>query len=57
MLIYLNTMLLDGADMFDVTVCCVCGSSVEKSKVKHVKVKGEVKDICEECVTAITGLI
>jgi hypothetical protein len=29
---------------------------VEEKKIKNVKIKGKVKKICEECVTAIKGL-
>jgi hypothetical protein len=36
--------------------CVVCACDVEEEKLKHVKVKGKVKKICEQCVTAIKGL-
>ena len=37
--------------------CVVCACEVEEEKIKHVKVKGKVKKICKECVTAIKGLV
>ena len=43
--------------MTDDVVCCVCDAKVAVDKVKKVEVKGEVKDICEECVTGIAGLM
>jgi hypothetical protein len=36
--------------------CVVCNCSVDEEKLEHVKVKGTVKKICRECVTAIKGL-
>jgi hypothetical protein len=40
----------------DMTRCEVCACDVEEEHLKHVKVKGKVKKICEQCVTAIKGL-
>lgn len=37
------------------TQCTVCACEVEEEKIKHVKIKGKVKKICEQCVTAIKG--
>ena len=36
--------------------CDVCTCEVEEEKIQRVKVKGKVKKICEQCVTAIKGL-
>jgi hypothetical protein len=36
--------------------CVVCNCSVAEEKLEHIKVKGAVKKICQECVTAIKGL-
>lgn len=38
-------------------ICCVCGSEFNKEELKHIEVKGNVKDICKECVVTIKGLI
>lgn len=38
------------------TKCDVCGAEVPDEKIKHVHIKGHVKNICEGCVTAIKGL-
>jgi hypothetical protein len=43
--------------MADERSCCVCGSIVERKQVKTVEIKGKAKDICQECATAITGLV
>jgi hypothetical protein len=37
--------------------CAVCGCDVEEGHLHHVKVKGKIKKICEQCVTAIKGLV
>jgi hypothetical protein len=39
----------------DFVVCDVCKSKVAKGDTAHVHIKGEVKKICPECVTAIKG--
>jgi hypothetical protein len=36
--------------------CTVCACDIEEEKLKQVKVKGKIKKICEQCVTAIKGL-
>jgi hypothetical protein len=36
--------------------CDVCTCDVEEEHLKHVTVKGKIKKICEQCVTAIKGL-
>ena len=43
--------------MDDEVICCVCDLKVVTEKVKKVEVKDKVKDVCNECVTAITGLM
>ena len=48
---------LNGGYLTDSVQCCICGSFVEKKKVKKVEVKEKVKDICDEFVTAISGLM
>jgi hypothetical protein len=35
--------------------CDVCGKDMPKDKIKHVHVKGKVKNICDGCITAIKG--
>lgn len=37
--------------------CCICESKCEMTKVKQFKRKGKIKNICNECVTAIKGII
>jgi len=37
--------------------CIICGTDCEKEEIKNIKVKGNVKDICKECIAAIKGLI
>jgi len=36
--------------------CDVCACDVEEEHLTHIKVKGKIKKICEQCVTAIKGL-
>jgi hypothetical protein len=38
-------------------VCCVCDMEFHEKDVKHIEIKGKVKDICKECVTSIKGLL
>jgi ribosome-binding protein aMBF1 (putative translation factor) len=35
--------------------CELCGEEIPDEKVKHVHIKGKVKNICDGCVTAIKG--
>lgn len=37
-------------------VCCVCGEEHGLDNIEHVEIKGETKEICKECATAIKGL-
>ncbi|MEF8847565.1 MAG: hypothetical protein V5A68_00320 [Candidatus Thermoplasmatota archaeon] len=37
--------------------CDLCGAEVKEEKIKHVKIKGKEKKICEGCVTAVKGII
>ena len=43
--------------MTETCMCCLCELKFEKEKVKHIEVKGMIKDICKECVDSIKGLI
>ena len=43
--------------MTDLYFCCICGEEHEEDKIRHVEVKGDTKKICEECATAIKGII
>jgi len=36
--------------------CVVCDCELEEEKIRHIKIKGKPKKICQECVTAIKGL-
>jgi hypothetical protein len=36
--------------------CEVCESNVQEEKIKHIKIKGKIKKVCEGCITAIKGL-
>ncbi|MHA2388934.1 MAG: hypothetical protein ACXACW_09450 [Candidatus Hodarchaeales archaeon] len=38
-------------------ICSVCESKFEEEDVKQIEIKGNVKDICEECVDSIKGLV
>jgi hypothetical protein len=35
--------------------CAVCFCEVHDEEIEHVEVKGKIKKICQECVTAIKG--
>ena len=35
--------------------CEVCESEVTEDKIKHIKIKGKIKKVCEGCITAIKG--
>ena len=37
--------------------CDLCGVDVSDENIKHVHIKGQVKNICEGCVTSVKGLI
>jgi len=43
--------------MTDDCVCCVCELKFKEEEVKHIEIKGNVKDICKECVDSIKGLM
>ncbi len=38
-------------------ICCICESECEREQLKQFKRKGKIKKICDECVTAIKGMI
>ena len=40
-----------------ITKCEMCECEVQEEKVKHITIKGNVKKICKDCVTAIKGLV
>lgn len=46
-----------GEKMTETCICYVCESKVDEEAVKHVEIKGNVKDICNECVDSIKGLL
>jgi hypothetical protein len=37
--------------------CTICECDVPNEKIKHISIKGKVKKICEDCVTAVKGII
>lgn len=37
--------------------CDLCGADIPDKSIKHVHVKGKVKNICEGCVTSVKGII
>ena len=37
--------------------CCLCESEFDEWDVKHIEIKGKVKDICKECVDSIKGFV
>ncbi len=37
--------------------CDLCGADVPEGKIKHIHIKGNVKNICKGCVTSVKGLI
>lgn len=37
--------------------CDLCGMNLQEEKIKHVHIKGKVKNICEEWPTSIIGLV
>ena len=57
----LNNMMLlyfcVGEKMEETCVCCICESKIKKESIKHIKIKGNVKDICKECTDSIKGLV
>jgi hypothetical protein len=44
-------------EMADVYICCICGEEHEDENIHHIEVKGKPKKICEECATAVKGLV
>jgi hypothetical protein len=45
---------LKGSD--NIKKCDICGADVSDETIKHVHIKGTVKNICNGCITAIKGL-
>jgi hypothetical protein len=43
-------------EMSGMEKCVVCNCELEEEKIRHIKIKGKPKKICQECVTAIKGL-
>lgn len=37
--------------------CDLCGAEIPDENIKHVHIKGKVKNICEGCVTSVKGLV
>jgi len=35
--------------------CEICESDVPEEKIKHIKIKGKIKKVCDGCITAIKG--
>ena len=35
--------------------CDLCGMDVADNKIKHIHLKGKVKNVCEGCITAVKG--
>ncbi len=35
--------------------CDLCGMEVPDEKIKHIHIKGNVKNVCEGCVAAVKG--
>ena len=35
--------------------CDLCGMDVADKKIKHIHIKGKVKNVCEGCITAVKG--
>jgi hypothetical protein len=35
--------------------CEICETDVSKDKIKHIKIKGKIKKVCDGCLTAIKG--
>lgn len=38
-------------------LCCLCGEEFELDDLHDVEVKGEAKQICDECATTVHGLV
>ena len=36
--------------------CDLCEAEVTDENIKHVHIKGKVKNVCEGCVAAVKGL-
>jgi hypothetical protein len=43
--------------MTETCICYVCESTFDEEDVKHIEIKGNVKDICKECIDSIKGLV
>jgi hypothetical protein len=43
--------------MTDTCTCNICEFDVEEDDVKHIEIKGKVKNICKECLDSIKGLV
>jgi hypothetical protein len=37
--------------------CCICETDYDTEELKHIEIKGNIKDICNECLDSIKGLI
>jgi hypothetical protein len=35
--------------------CAICGCETHEDNIKHIEIKGNVKNICQGCITAIKG--
>jgi len=36
--------------------CVVCSCELPEKDMQHLEIKGKIKKVCQECVTAIKGL-
>jgi len=36
--------------------CDLCGEEVKDNEIKHIHLKGKVKNVCKGCVTSVKGL-
>ena len=35
--------------------CEICESDVSDDEIKHIKIKGKIKKVCDGCIAAIKG--
>ena len=35
--------------------CEVCKTEISEEKIKHIKIKGKIKKVCDGCIAAIKG--
>ena len=52
-----NNNSMFGDKLVEISKCCMCERNFDKEDLKHIEIKGKVKDICNECITSIKGLI